>query len=178
MSSSHSGSYLCSAARIMQSESESEPTWTLWSGVKFKSGPSDSDCLLHRMEKSSSPCSLHWHQILVSVHWYHLPNQNMHRRGIVDLRGPHSYVITGPNPQFYRKVPIINPVHRSLASQHSWRPERSMKLAVGASGGVLPPHSHHKQSQYSRFLHLVVAYGDGYSIPPIPGVQRGSLVGP
>jgi len=93
----------------------------------------------------------------------------MFRRG-KSLRGPYSYVIMGPNPQFYRKVPItINPVHRFLALQHSWRPERFMKLAVGASGGALALHSHYKQSQYSPFLRLVVAYGDGYSIPPIPG---------
>ena len=79
--------------------------------------------------------------------------------------------IHGPNPQVYRKVPItINPVHRSRASQHPWLPERSTKLAVGASCGVLPPHSHYKQGQYSRFLRPVVAYGDGYSSPPIPGV--------
>ena len=99
----------------------------------------------------------------------------MFRRG-QNLRGPYSYVITGPNPQFYHKVPItINPVHRFLALQHSWRPERFMKLAVGASGGVLPPHSHYKQSQYSRSLRLVVAYGDGYSIPPSQGQYRGSI---
>ena len=94
--------------------------------------------------------------------------QSMHRRGseptYVDLT---TYL--GPNPQVYRKVPIINPVHRSRASQHPWLPERSTKLAVGASGGVLPPHSHYKQGQYSRFLRPVVAYGDGYSSPPIPG---------
>ena len=113
---------------------------------------------------------------LASDIWYHSPDQNMHRRG-QNLRGPYSYVITGPNPQFYRKVPFINPVHRSRASQHSWRPERSMKLAVGASGGaLLASHSHYKQSQYSRFLRLVVAYGDGYSIPPIPGARQ-RLVG-
>ena len=89
----------------------------------------------------------------------------MVRRG-QNLRGPYGYVIT----QVYRKVPItINPVHRSRASQHPWLPERSTKLAVGASGGVLPPHSHYKQGQYSRFLRPVVAYGDGYSSPPIPG---------
>ena len=79
----------------------------------------------------------------------------------------------GPNPQVYRKVPIINPVHRFLALQHYWRPERFMKLAVGGSGGVLPPHSHYKQRQYSHFLRLVVAYGDGYSVPPIPGAGGG-----
>jgi hypothetical protein len=89
----------------------------------------------------------------------------MVRRG-QNLRGPYGYVIT----QVYRKVPItINPAHRSRASQHPWLPERSTKLAVGASGGVLPPHSHYKQGQYSRFLRPVVAYGDGYSSPPIPG---------
>jgi hypothetical protein len=48
-----------------------------------------------------------------------------------------------------------------------------MKLALRASGGVLPPHSHYKQSHYSRFLRLVVAYGDGYSVPPIPGALQG-----
>jgi hypothetical protein len=47
---------------------------------------------------------------------------------------------------------------------------------VGASGGMLPPHSHYKQSQYSRFLRLVVAYGDGYSVPPSEG-QGGSQEG-
>jgi hypothetical protein len=138
----------------------------------FKSRPSDSGCYcLHHCAAGIPPTLI----TLVFLK-LNLTNQNMPRRG-QNLRGPYSYVITGPNPQFYRKVPIINPVRRSRASQHSWRPGRSTKLAVGASGGALPPHSHYKQSQYSRFLRLVVAYGDGYSIPPIPGAQRGSVGG-
>ena len=38
----------------------------------------------------------------------------------------------GPNPQVFRKVPILNPVHRSRASHLPWLPGRSTKLAVGA----------------------------------------------
>ena len=131
---------------------------------QLKGRPSESVCFTPRTGRSPCPCSVNWYQAEVVHH-----NPKYVQKGVrtyVDLT---TYL--GPNPQVYRKVPItINPVHRFLALQHSWRPERFMKLAVGASGGLLPPHSHYKQSQYSRFLRLVVAYGDGYSVPPSQGI--------
>jgi hypothetical protein len=73
-----------------------------------------------------------------------------------------------PQSQSNRKVPItINPVQGSRASQ-LLASRRSTKLAVGALA-ALPI----QQSQYNRFLRLVVAYGDGYSVPPIRGALEG-----
>jgi hypothetical protein len=129
---------------------------------QFKGRPSESVCFNHRTGRSPCPCSVNWYQAEVVLHDPKYAQKGV--RTYVDLT---TYL--GPNPQVYRKVSIINPVHRSRASQHPWLPERSTKLAVGASGGVLPPHSHYKRGQYSRVLRPVVAYGDGYSSPPIPG---------
>ena len=106
---------------------------------QVKGRPSEFVCFNPRTGRSPCPCSVNWYQAEVVLH-----DPNHVQKGVrtyVDLT---TYL--GPNPQVYRKVPIINPVHRFLALQHSWRPERFMKLAVGASGGVLPPHSHYKPS--------------------------------
>ena len=114
------------------SGSGSEPKWTLWSCVRLRAG------LLILIVFFIARGGLRGHPLRarnIGIRLKVKLHQNMFRRG-QNLRGPYSYVITGPNPQFYRKVPItINPVHRLRASPFSWRPERdSRKLAVGASG--------------------------------------------
>jgi hypothetical protein len=132
----------------------------------FKSRPSDSGCYcLHHCAAGIPPTLI----TLVFLK-LNLTNQNMHRRG-QNLRGPYSYVITGPNPQVYRKVPIINPVHRYRASQHSWRPGRSTKLAVGASGIHRTPTANRAPSAdlYGTRKHTGMVF-----FPPIPGARRGS----
>jgi len=88
----------------------------------------------------------------------------MVRRG-QNLRGPYGYVIT----QVYRKVPItINPAHRSRASQHPWLPERSTKLAVGASGTHRTPTTNRASTVafYDPWWHT----GMGILAPPSQGI--------
>ena len=92
---------------------------------QFKGRPSESVFFNHRTGRSPCPCSVNWYQAEVELHDPKYAQKGV--RTYVDLT---TYL--GPNPQVYRKVPIINPVHRSRASQHPWRPERATKLAVGA----------------------------------------------
>ena len=132
---------------------------------QVKGRPSEFVCFNPRTGRSPCPCSVNWYQAEVVLH-----DPNHVQKGVrtyVDLT---TYL--GPNPQVYRKVPIINPVHRSRASQHPWLPERSTKLAVGGSGGML-----HRTPTTNRASTVVFSdpwwhTGMGILAPPSQGITR------
>ena len=91
---------------------------------QFKGRPSESVCFNHRTGRSPCPCSVTWYQAEAELH-----DPKYAQKGVRTYVNLTTYL--GPNPQIYRKVPIINPVHRSRASQHPYLAAREIHETSG-----------------------------------------------